>query len=185
MVETAPTAKRGTARERLLRAAEELFYCEGINTTGVEAIAARAGVTKATLYNNFRSKDQLVAEYLRGKLEKSRAAAHEYDDPHAPASARVAALFEDVERTIEQGDFHGCPFTKAAVEVPGNADAMAVVREHYADIVGHLTAVTGDAASADTIAMIYDGAMIAAKASGDAAPIARAKTAAVGLLDPR
>lgn len=183
MSESPATTRRGTARARLLEAAEQLFYYEGINTTGVEAIASKAGVTKATLYNNFRSKDQLVAEYLRGKLEKSRRNMRSFDNPEAPAPERVSAFFDDVVRDIEQHRFHGCPFSKAAVEVPGNDEAMEVVREHYADVVTHFTNVTGEPATAETIAMIYDGGMLAAKASGDSRPVVKAKDAALRLVE--
>ncbi|WP_061961132.1 TetR/AcrR family transcriptional regulator [Demequina flava] len=182
MTDAPAPARRGTARERLLVAAGELFYSEGINTSGVEAIAARAGVTKATLYNNFRSKDQLVAEYLRGRLESSRRNRARFDDPAQAPAGRVAAFFEEVEHAIANGTFHGCPYSKAAVEVPGNAEAMVVVQEHYADVIAHFTDVTGDRTTAETIAMIYDGGMLAAKASGTAEPMARAKAAALRLI---
>ena len=52
------------ARERLLRATSELIYADGIEATGVDAIATHAGVTKRTLYQHFRSKDQLVGAAL-------------------------------------------------------------------------------------------------------------------------
>jgi AcrR family transcriptional regulator len=52
------------ARERLLRAAADLFYSSGINSTGVDAVVRRAGVAKASLYNNFSGTEGLVAAYL-------------------------------------------------------------------------------------------------------------------------
>ncbi|GAA1945594.1 TetR/AcrR family transcriptional regulator [Microbacterium aquimaris] len=181
MPETTPP-RRGTARERLLAAAAELFYGDGINTTGVEALAAKAGVTKATLYNNFRSKDELVVAYLRDKLEATRVSLAARDDPGAPAVDRVAVIFGALATDIEEGRFDGCPFAKAAVEVPTNGAAMAVVREHHDVVVGHLTGITADAEAAETIAMIYDGAIIAAKATGTAGPVVRAGEAAARLV---
>ncbi|WP_062077035.1 TetR/AcrR family transcriptional regulator [Demequina globuliformis] len=175
-------APRGHARERLLAAAGELFYCGGINTTGVEAVAARAGVTKATLYNHFASKDLLVVAYLRERLEASRAGLSAEPGEVSAASQRVAALFDAVVGDIQRGDFHGCPFAKAAVEVPGNAAAMEVVQEHTEDVVRYLAVATGDGELARTIAMLYDGALIAAKVSGDAAPVERARAAAVAMV---
>ena len=47
-------------------AASDLFYRLGIRAVGVEAIAEAAGTNKMTLYRHFSSKDELVAEYLRG-----------------------------------------------------------------------------------------------------------------------
>ena len=53
------------ARERLLRAAAELFYSDGVGATGIDSITARAGVAKMSLYNNFSSKADLVDAYFR------------------------------------------------------------------------------------------------------------------------
>ncbi|MFZ0387244.1 MAG: helix-turn-helix domain-containing protein, partial [Solirubrobacteraceae bacterium] len=55
---------RPTAPERVLEIASELFYGEGINTVGVDRIAAEADASKATLYAHFGNKDGLVAAYL-------------------------------------------------------------------------------------------------------------------------
>ncbi|MFT8180979.1 helix-turn-helix domain-containing protein, partial [Mycobacteroides chelonae] len=57
------------ARERLLEAAAQLTYLNGIDVTGVDAIAKQAGVTKRTLYQHFRSKDELVAAALQARDE--------------------------------------------------------------------------------------------------------------------
>src|SRR5207248_703582 len=57
-------ANRPNAHDALLGATSELTYARGITGTGVDAIAAQAGVTKRTLYQHFGSKDQLVAEAL-------------------------------------------------------------------------------------------------------------------------
>ena len=56
-----------TARERLLAAASELFYDEGVHTVGIDRVIERAGVAKASLYNTFGSKDELVRAYLEQK----------------------------------------------------------------------------------------------------------------------
>ena len=53
-------------RERILVAASELFYARGIRAVSVDAIAEAAETNKMTLYRHFESKDELVAEYLKG-----------------------------------------------------------------------------------------------------------------------
>src|SRR5436190_15614687 len=58
-------AVRPSARERLLVAANELFYNEGVHTVGIDRIIEQAGVAKASLYNTFGSKDELVRAYLQ------------------------------------------------------------------------------------------------------------------------
>src|SRR5947199_10296060 len=54
-------------RERIISAANALFYNDGIRSVSVDAVAAKAGVTKRTLYYHFRSKDDLIAAYLSGR----------------------------------------------------------------------------------------------------------------------
>src|SRR5437764_11282608 len=64
---TARTTEKASARERLLTAANELFYEEGIHTVGIDRVIERAGVAKASLYSTFGSKDELVRAYLQGR----------------------------------------------------------------------------------------------------------------------
>ena len=63
---------RLSARDRLLAAADELFYAEGVHVVGVDRIVRRAGVTKASLYNTFGSKDELVRAYLKARHAATR-----------------------------------------------------------------------------------------------------------------
>ena len=51
-------------RQRLLDAAADLFYRQGIGAVGVDLVSKAAGVSKRTLYQQFGSKDQLIAESL-------------------------------------------------------------------------------------------------------------------------
>src|SRR4051812_18939306 len=59
----------GPARERLLAAANELFYAEGVHTVGIDRVIERAGVAKASLYSTFGSKEELVRAYLEGRAQ--------------------------------------------------------------------------------------------------------------------
>ena len=61
------SAVRRPARERLLAAANELFYNEGVHTVGIDRVIEQAGVAKASLYNTFGSKDELVRAYLESR----------------------------------------------------------------------------------------------------------------------
>src|SRR5258706_14111650 len=69
MAKKRPAARRGSARERLLAAAEELFYGEGINTVGIDRVIEHAGVAKASLYDCFGSKEGLIQAYLTVRHE--------------------------------------------------------------------------------------------------------------------
>src|SRR4051812_50016617 len=82
---------RGSARDRLLAAAAECFYNQGVNGTGIDAITAAAGGAKMSLYNNFASKDDLVLAYLQARHEEWLAPYHPRLAPPADARAGVVA----------------------------------------------------------------------------------------------
>ena len=112
-------SERIPPRARILAAAGELFYREGIRAVGVEAIAEAAGTNKMTLYRHFASKDALVAEYLRCLADKAssiwrRLAAEYPDDPRA----QLRGWLEDVSSRIASADDRGCALANAAVELP-------------------------------------------------------------------
>src|ERR1022692_2687668 len=108
------TMDRRSARERLLTAADELFYEEGVHTVGIDRVIERAGVAKATLYSVFGSKDELVRAYLeqhnmiwRERLI-SRITAR-YADPRE----RLLGVFDVLGERFTEPDFRGCAFVNA------------------------------------------------------------------------
>jgi AcrR family transcriptional regulator len=112
-------AEKIPPRERILAAAGDLFYRNGIRAVGVDSIAEAAGTNKMTLYRHFASKDELVAEYLRqcAKGEASSwdklAARHPGD-----ALAQLRAWLKDMSGHVVNRDERGCPLVNAAVELP-------------------------------------------------------------------
>ncbi len=91
-----------SARERLLEAANELFYDEGVHTVGIDRVIERAGVAKASLYNTFGSKDELVRAYLetRHALVAARITSYleRYSDPQGTATRRFRGAGRDIRR---------------------------------------------------------------------------------------
>lgn len=122
-------------RTRIIAAAETLFYGHGLHSVGVDAIAETAGITKRTLYNHFRSKDELIAAYLAAR---DRPAIERYrqwlGDPRRPLAERIAALFEGLAEHARHPKWRGCGFTRAAIELAGQpghpAVAMAAHHKH-------------------------------------------------------
>ena len=98
------TEHRASARERLLAAANELFYAEGVQTVGIDRIIEHAGVAKASLYNTFGSKDELVRAYLEARhasvTQRIARAVDRYDTPRE----RLLAVFEGQGELFAQPD---------------------------------------------------------------------------------
>ncbi|MDT5303498.1 MAG: hypothetical protein QOG79_6820 [Mycobacterium sp.] len=170
------TAKRPSARERLLAAADELFYRDGVHSTGIDAVIEKAGVAKGSLYYIFGGKDELVAAYLRGRHEAFRqsveAAQAGTDDP----AEKILAIFDALGDYVSLPEFRGCPFDSAAAEAPtGQCQVLAI--QEYRDWLHQSlvqlavdTGVPDSAALAEALIVLYNGAL----ASADTATPSRA-----------
>src|SRR6266705_4083202 len=96
--------------ERILAAADKLFYRQGIRAVGVDAVAAEAGVSKRTLYNYYPSKDDLIAAYLTARFRHLAPS-------DAPAREQILGNFDRLERMFADGSFRGCPYVNAVTEL--------------------------------------------------------------------
>lgn len=114
MEETRPVTPAG---RRIVAAAEELFYDRGITAVGVDLIAEHSGVTKRTLYNQFGSKDHLVAAYLTERDQRWRTLVLAAVDASATPADAVTAPFEAL-RTWSGTNTRGCAFINALAELP-------------------------------------------------------------------
>ncbi len=181
----------GNVSERLLNTACELFYREGIQAVGIQRIIAKAGVAKASLYANFASKDELVAACLARRSAEWRSAVTERINAKGlNARTKILRLFDLLVEWIEDPDFCGCPFQKAAGELAGlDHRAGDVIKAHRKWLHQLLVDLVrgADARSpvrvAGALIVILDGA--AAAALVDAAPDAarHARWAAEKVLD--
>jgi len=180
---------RPSARDRLLAAADELFYEEGIHTVGIDRVIEKAGVAKASLYSTFGSKDELIRAYLNGRHERRRERITrrlaEYGNPRD----RLLAVFDLQGAQFAEPGFHGCAFVNATAEsAPGSAAEQATreyrdwMREVFTDLARD-AGVPGPREFAGQLMALYDGANIAARIDRDTAAAASARAAAATLLD--
>lgn len=156
-------------RDRLVDAATELFYAEGLRAVSVDKVIERAGTTKVTFYRHFKSKDDLVVAHLERRAEQERdgilgAIAAAEGDPDRVFQLIAAQLGEFA---CLQG-FRGCPFINAAAEYPDAASAVRLTvdahrawcKATFEQIVGPLGLPDAHAV-ADDLMLIRDGAMVA------------------------
>lgn len=110
---------RPSARQRLLDAADELFYLNGISNTGVDDVLARADVSVATLYAQFGSKEGLLQASLQRRLETWQDYWDEAINAAESAQDRLLAVFDALKLYRErQHNTRWCAFLSTAVEIP-------------------------------------------------------------------
>jgi AcrR family transcriptional regulator len=156
-------------RERLVEAASELFYAQGLRAVSADKIIERVGTTKVTFYRHFRTKDELVMAYLRGRAAIERegigaAIAHAGGDPEVA----LRLISEGIGAIACRPGFRGCPFINAAAEYPDpDSPVRRIVDEHrawYRTTFEQLIAPLGlpdQDAVADELMLLRDGAMVA------------------------
>jgi AcrR family transcriptional regulator len=173
------------ARQRILNAAAELFYREGINATGVERLAAESSVSKRTLYQHFPSKTAVVEEYLRSI--EGRVASPLADASDQTPRERLLAVFQG---PAGGGPLRGCPFHNAAVEAAGSMPGVQeIVRTSKRSFIDGLTELANQAGAADPqllgneLSVLYEGAAALATSLDDWSPWVHARAAAETLID--
>lgn len=184
-----PGSHRTSARERLLAAARELFYKEGINNVGIDRVIEHAGVAKASLYSNFGSKDELVRAYLQEMHDRRQARVLERIARHRSPRERLLAVFDGVAETFAQPGYRGCAFVRTSAEMPMGGPAKEVIDEARAWMRDLFTTLAREAGArnapvlAQQLVLIYDGAVTAASMDGNTGAAATARSLAANLLD--
>jgi AcrR family transcriptional regulator len=187
---TTQTIDRGSARERLLAAADELFYEAGVHTVGIDRVIERAGVAKATLYSAFGSKEALIGAYLERRHETAReriseALATHYHSPRE----RILGVFDVIGERITTPGFRGCPFVNASAESSSGGIVEQASNESRAWLRGLFLGLAREAGAADPellsrqLMLLNDGALVAGRMDRDLSAAAGARAAAALLVD--
>jgi AcrR family transcriptional regulator len=172
------------ARQRILDAASELFYQNGIRATGVATIISHAGVAKATFFHHFPAKSDLVIAWLQQPASRwfDRIRAELDATTQSPAS-RLLSFFDLLGEWFAQDDFRGCAFQNAAAETPEAAHALRQATHDYALEIQHYlrrtakdAGLSNPAGIAEQLHLLAQGAIATAVAtrSREAARVARA-----------
>ncbi|WP_019939786.1 TetR/AcrR family transcriptional regulator [Bordetella sp. FB-8] len=179
------------AADRIRRSARDLFYHQGIRAVGVDAIVAKAGVTKPSLYRTFASKDELAAAYLRDyevdfwRRFDASIAAHP-GDPRA----QILAYFTGLAERADRPDYRGCGLTNACIEYPEPdhpARLVSVankreVRERLVDMARSMGARDPEMLG-DGLQLLMEGAYASSQLLGADGPVRSLVAAAARLID--
>lgn len=182
-------------REHLLQVAHDLFYWRGIRATGVDSVAAEAGVAPTTLYRLFGSKDGLVDAYVDHVDQGFRQWFTGATEPGArPPRQQILDLFDQVLASLQPDTCRGCAFLMTLAEFPDKdlpahrraVAAKAWIRERLHGLVHHLAeveTVQDPEALADQLTLVIEGMNASVQALGVDGPVRQARAMAETLLD--
>jgi AcrR family transcriptional regulator len=180
---------RRPARERLLAAADELFYEEGVNLVGIDRVIERAGVAKASLYDCFGSKEELIRSYLQQRHEARQVRVRERLARCVTPREKVLAVFDSMAEATEAPGFRGCAFARASAEARPGSSVKAMCDESrawnlalFADLAKQAGAADPDRV-AQQLRLLYDGASVSAHVDTSSTAAAAARAMAEMVLD--
>jgi AcrR family transcriptional regulator len=161
------TPQSSPVRERILAAANEHFYAEGIRAVSADKLIAAAGVSKVTFYRHFPSKDDLVLAYLNDRATLERHVLEQFRDQAGDPCATLLAIARGISDLSCSPGFRGCPFINAAAEYADPThparQAIATHRTWFTSFLTDLLremALNDPETVADQLIILRDGAMI-------------------------
>lgn len=174
--------EKASMTERIMAAADRLFYRKGIRAVGVDTIAAEAGISKRSLYDTFPSKDALVAAYLQAHLRPLPAS-------DGPPVAQLLSMFDQLQARFATGNFRGCPFVNAVTELAEECETARAIalrykedrRQHVRELLARAGASDPDML-ADQIALLVEGAIASMLVRQDPSVASQARAAATVLM---
>jgi len=186
------SASRPCARDRIMAAASELFYKEGVHSVGIDRIIAESGVAKMSLYNHFKSKDALIAAWLDEQHHSWRECFQNAIARHAAASGEspLLAIFDVLREGIEKPNFRGCAFINSAVElVDAEHPGYQITLAHEQAVADCILTLVKEANLpnpenlAQQLLILIQGATIVAMMHGCPNAAGQAKAAAATLIE--
>lgn len=180
-----------TIQEKILAAASELFYNQGIRATGVDAIAKAANTTKMSLYKYFPSKDDLVIAFLRKRDEDFRTwFVGQVDGKADNPQARLLAIFDVISQWLDIPEFRGCAFINAAAEFPLEGSPVHQVSIEFYDKFRHYIADLARQCGSKSpenlalqLSLLIEGAIVSEQMQRHSGAAIQAKQAAIILIE--
>jgi AcrR family transcriptional regulator len=184
-----PVVDRASVRQRLLDAADELFYHEGLHRVHIDRVIEKAGVPVDTLRDAFGSTDELIRTYLRARHTRLQdAVARELPRYNTPRE-RLVGVFEIQGQSFVEPGFHGCALVTASAEaLPG--EVVEEIVTEYRDWVQNLFFDLAFAAEvphpeelAEQLVVLFDGAGISAWLDRRPSTVNTSRAIAEALID--
>lgn len=176
--------------DRILQAAANLFATDAYANISVDQIAEKAGLTKMTVYQHFKSKDKLLMECLRMRLERREAKLDQFFANLGRDKDPLLAIFDWLEEWLDPKNFRGCAFIKAVNELSAAVpDVVAIATEAKRKVRERITSLAKASGRANSrelgreLALLFEGAQSLALVEGSAQPAKVARRIAHAILN--
>jgi AcrR family transcriptional regulator len=187
MTKNSANKEKVSVRDRLLDAADRLFYQEGVRAVGIDRVLAEANAAKASLYSHFGCKDDLIAAYVKRRADAARESIDAFVEMFPPEE-RALRVFDFLAEWAVQADFRGCPIRHVVGELSDcKHPARELASRHRTWLIDRFTGWARAAGASDpkrmggALLLLFDGAVVAAEQEGPAR-VRDARWAAASLL---
>jgi AcrR family transcriptional regulator len=166
-------------RKRIVDTAAKLFYKQGYNSTGINQVIKEAEVAKASLYQHFPSKEDLLIEYLKIASAVTNEALQAAVNKQKTPRAKVLGLFDFLLDSTKQNAYRGCNFLNIAAEIPkDNTKIKSIIKKqknHIRSLFAEILKPAGKEQLADEIYLLFDAALVSSKVYEDRWPVKTAR----------
>jgi AcrR family transcriptional regulator len=184
--------KQMGVKERIIETASELFYHNGYNQTGINQIIAEAGVAKASMYQHFRSKEDIAVAYLQRRHINWVSDLEEFISKENTNKEKLIACFDFLKKWLEEVKYRGCGFQNIICDIPSDhqkiKDQVLLHKNELRKLVYQLLSETHEYQETDVkqlgdeLLVLMEGAIILSQIQQDSWPIIAAKKAGIKLL---
>ncbi len=176
-------SKRLPVKERLVQTASELFYEKGYNRTGINEILEKAEVAKASMYQHFRSKEEICLAYLQRKDAEFIQELKSSLNDKREGKDRVLGLFDFLRDFYYQDGFRGCWCLNTVSEIPKDDEEINGeikkqknnFRAFIQRVVKENLQVDNEKRLADRLYLLYEGAIAESQVHMEVWPIEEAR----------
>lgn len=180
------TERKNAVRQTIIDTASRLFYKQGYVNTGINQIIEESGVVKSTLYTAFRTKEDILMEYLISSGAATDAALKAASDKGKDPKGQVLAVFDYLIDLVQEKEYYGCNFLNLISEIPIEAERVVKQIQKQKNGVRRLFATILEPVEkedlADELYILFEGALIANKVHHKVWPVETAKKIAATLL---
>ena len=184
--------KKLNVKERIIEAASRLFYFNGYNQTGINQIIAEANVAKASMYQHFRSKEDIAVAYLIGRHATWMGNLNDCVSVQNSSKGKVIGCFDYLIEWLNEVNFRGCGWQNIITDLPADHDKIrnqAVLHKNDVRAWVHSQLKEEGQYSeqqaeelGDEVVILLEGAIILSQIQKDEWPIRTAKNACKKIL---